>query len=42
MTLQKRSTPNIISNTIVVTAEIRIDPRQPRRFENRKNILSDL
>jgi hypothetical protein len=35
---QKRSNPNINSGATVMTAEISNDPKQPRRFEKKKNI----
>ena len=39
---QKRSIPNMNSNTTVITTEISTDPRQPKRFENKKKFCLDL
>jgi hypothetical protein len=36
---QKRSNPNIISSATVTAAEINTDPKQPRRFEKKKNMI---
>jgi hypothetical protein len=39
---QKRSIPNMKSSATVTTAESSSDPRQPRRFEKKKNIAGNL
>jgi hypothetical protein len=36
---QNRKTPNMKSSTTVIEAESRSEPRQPSRFEKKKNIL---
>jgi hypothetical protein len=39
--VQKRSIPNMKSSATVTTAESSSDPRQPRRFEKKKNIAGN-
>jgi hypothetical protein len=38
--IQKRSIPNMKSSATVTTADSSSDPRQPRRFEKKKNIAA--